>query len=997
MLAPKGSAFNGRPTFANPMYLKKAQSKKLCLYEIPYDTFDLANKFAPDREETLTLDPKSRSKLNKDLVKLYDYTKQNNLYEIFKPPSQEHLDQLAHANEVRKKMWRKSFVKSKPNIVKNIAFLSVLKSISKNAYTELQCLYLHKVKECEYLVEKLSKHTESVNEKIVQLILFVINSGCTKYMTGNLKLLCNFVEKYLGIVRFGNDQFAPILSYGDLVQGKITINRVYYVEGLNHNLFSLPHHTFFPLDAGLDGCVPRKSTYFVGEICQEKTSLLNWTTQTRALQLPQTSRNTNPRVSTCTGVTHRTSVSRPQLSSTQMKEKVMHNNSQMKFKKTKVEDRHMISNISNKTKSVTTCNDSLKSRTLNVNVVCATCEKLLPIRTRKPKSQANKFAATPHKKKVESDFTIQKSKSYFRMLYENTSKAWKWWIVKQCPSGYKWIPKMKKKWVPKVKKEDMNTSISPTIDNTSRIINVLKITNTLGSNLLNVPSSSKSLEDYATHPIHYLEVSFRKSTCLVRDLQGNDLLVGNRGSDLYTISLQDTSSPTPICFLAKASPTQACEQAKAKRSTFKTKAIPSSKGWLNLLYMELCGPMRIESINGKKYILVIVDDYSQYTWTLFLRTKDETPEVLKDFLNMIQRNLQSQVITIHTDRGTEFLNKTLHAYFKEEGIEHQTSTPRTPEQNSVVERQNRTLVEAAGTMLSASKIPLFFWAETIATACYTQNRSIIIPRHEKTPYHIINGRKTSIKHLYMFGCTCYINRDGKSLDKMKEKGDSCILVGYSTQSKEYRVYNKRTRLIVESIHINFDEIKELSKVLDYDNSGPAPQLQKTSDHNRSELGIQDHINEPLSSTLVPNVSPLADTNALSLQELEFLFIPLFEEYFTVRNQSMSKSSSLSDNSTKQNIQPTATIQPKTELITLTTNVNAKENNNDQAADAQIDENEFYNIFSTPVREEAKSSTHNVDNSNMHTCYQCHQSEPRWTKDHPLEQVRGNLSKPVQTR
>ncbi|GJS93549.1 integrase, catalytic region, zinc finger, CCHC-type containing protein [Tanacetum coccineum] len=108
-----------------------------------------------------------------------------------------------------------------------------------------------------------------------------------------------------------------------------------------------------------------------------------------------------------------------------------------------------------------------------------------------------------------------------------------------------------------------------------------------------------------------------------------------------------------------------------------------------------------------------------YTWTLFLRSKDETPEVLKDFLKMIQRNLQAQAITVRTDRGTKFLNKALHAYFKEEGIENQTSIPRTPEQNGIVERQNRTLVEAARTMLLAYKLPLFFWAEAITTACYT--------------------------------------------------------------------------------------------------------------------------------------------------------------------------------------------------------------------------------------------------------------------------------------
>ncbi|GJW83317.1 retrovirus-related pol polyprotein from transposon TNT 1-94 [Tanacetum coccineum] len=315
-----------------------------------------------------------------------------------------------------------------------------------------------------------------------------------------------------------------------------------------------------------------------------------------------------------------------------------------------------------------------------------------------------------------------------------------------------------------------------------------------------------------------------------------------------------------------------CELGKAKISTSKTKTVPSSKGQLNLLHMDLCGPMRIESINGKKYILVIVDAYSRYTWTYFLRSKDETPH---------------------------FLNKTLHAYFRKEVIEHQTSISRTPEQNGVVERLNHTLVEAARTMLSTSKLPLFFWDEAIATACYTQNRSLIIPRHEKTPYHIINDRKPSLKHLHIFNCMCYLTRDGKNLDKIKEKGDLCILVGYSTYSKGYRVYNKRTKLIVESIHINFDEQKEMTMASDYDNPDLAPLLQNTYDHKHSELGIQDHNNEPSSSKLVPNVVPSADTDALSLQELDLLFSPMHEEYFTTKNQSVPMSFILSDNFQQQ--------------------------------------------------------------------------------------------------
>ncbi|GJZ60734.1 retrovirus-related pol polyprotein from transposon TNT 1-94 [Tanacetum coccineum] len=317
--------------------------------------------------------------------------------------------------------------------------------------------------------------------------------------------------------------------------------------------------------------------------------------------------------------------------------------------------------------------------------------------------------------------------------------------------------------------------------------------------------------------------------------------------------------------------------SKAKRSSFKSKTVPSSKGRLNLLHMDLCGPMRVASINGKRYILVIVDDYSRYTWTLFLHSKDETPEVLKDFLTMIQRNLQALVISVRTDRGTEFLNKTLNAFFKEEGIEHQTSTPRTPEQNGVVERRNRTLVEAARTMLSASKLPLFFWAEAIATACYTQNRSIIIPTHEKMAYHIINDRKPSIKHLHIFGCTCYLTRDGENLDKMKEKGDPCILVGYSTQSKGYRVYNKRTRLIVESIHLRFDEIKEMSKTsVANDTSGLVPQRQKASDYDNPDPALE-----------LQNVSPSADTTVPSQQELDLLFGP-FGMKWTFKKRTKTK-------------------------------------------------------------------------------------------------------------
>ncbi|GJW52611.1 retrovirus-related pol polyprotein from transposon TNT 1-94 [Tanacetum coccineum] len=199
-------------------------------------------------------------------------------------------------------------------------------------------------------------------------------------------------------------------------------------------------------------------------------------------------------------------------------------------------------------------------------------------------------------------------------------------------------------------------------------------------------------------------------------------------------------------------------------------------------------------------------------------------------------------------------------------------------------------------------------------------------------------------------------KDGENLDKMKVKGDPCILVGYFTQSKGYRVYNKRTRLIVESIHPDINVIK------DYDNPDPAPELQ--------------------------NVSPLADITVPSQQEVDLLFGPLYDEFFNDGTYRVNKASSPIDNSIPKDTLPLIHIQPTSEPKTPT-NVHTEENNDNQA--------EFTNPFYTPVQENPESSSRNVGNSNVHTFNQPQDSEYQWTKDHPLTQVHGNPSKPVQTR
>nr|GEU85873.1 retrovirus-related Pol polyprotein from transposon TNT 1-94 [Tanacetum cinerariifolium] len=206
---------------------------------------------------------------------------------------------------------------------------------------------------------------------------------------------------------------------------------------------------------------------------------------------------------------------------------------------------------------------------------------------------------------------------------------------------------------------------------------------------------------------------------------------------------------------------------------------------------------------------------------------------------------------------------------------------RTPEQNGVVKRRNCTLVEAARTMLSAAKIPLFFWAEAIATTCFTQNCSLVIPRHEKTPYHIINERKPSVKFFHIFGSLCYIVRDGENLNKMKEKGDTCIFVGYSTQLRAYRVFKKRTRVIVETIHVNFDELPQMASY--HVSSDPGPECQRTAlEHDSLSPGPQCQEN-------VTQVDRIVTTST----ELDLLFSLMFDELLNGSSKVVSKSSTVS--------------------------------------------------------------------------------------------------------
>ncbi|KAI3718573.1 hypothetical protein L6452_19450 [Arctium lappa] len=224
-----------------------------------------------------------------------------------------------------------------------------------------------------------------------------------------------------------------------------------------------------------------------------------------------------------------------------------------------------------------------------------------------------------------------------------------------------------------------------------------------------------------------------------------------------------------------------------------------------LLHMDLFGPTNVMSIGRKSNCLVIVDDFSRFTWVYFLRTKDETSGLIKSFVLRIENQTNLRVKVIRSDNGTEFINSDLNNFCETKDIERQFSAPRTPQQNGVVERRNRTLIEAARSLLEDSKLPITFWVEVVNTACYVQNRVLVVKSQGKTPYELFNKNKPFIGFFKPFGCPCTILSAKSHLGKFESKAEDGFLVGYSSQSKAYRVFNSSSRIIEESDNVKCNE------------------------------------------------------------------------------------------------------------------------------------------------------------------------------------------------
>ncbi|GJR14869.1 integrase, catalytic region, zinc finger, CCHC-type containing protein [Tanacetum coccineum] len=433
-----------------------------------------------------------------------------------------------------------------------------------------------------------------------------------------------------------------------------------------------------------------------------------------------------------------------------------------------------------------------------------------------------------------------------------------------------------------------------------------------------------------------LEVAFHSKTCYVCNLEGDDLLIGGRKSILYTISIFDMAASSPVCLMSKATSTKswlwhrrlshlnfgtindltildlvdglpkfkyekdhlcsACERGKTKKASHPLKLIPSDHSKLELLHMDLCGLMRVALINGKKYILVIVDDYSRHTWVYFLHSKDENPEIIKKFIAHAQLNYKTKVCKIRTDNDTEFKNATLKAHYEKLGIMKQFSTTRTPQQNGVVERRNRTLVEAARMMLIFSRLLEFLWA--------------------KAP-----------------------TNDQEDLGKMKPKADIGVFIGYSETSRGFRIYNSRTKKIIETTNVKFDELTSMA-----------------SEHDCLEPKLQRFINQNSSAE---------EMNTPSKEDLDNFFGSMFEQSFEKKSSNTPINSDAQPTQFHEDSPSTSSIivdEHETSPIAttsdeLTSPISLKEADEFNQEDfAHFDGNSQFVSYNPLSREEIESST-----------------------------------------
>ena len=254
-------------------------------------------------------------------------------------------------------------------------------------------------------------------------------------------------------------------------------------------------------------------------------------------------------------------------------------------------------------------------------------------------------------------------------------------------------------------------------------------------------------------------------------------------------------------------------KGKHHRSKFPINEHERAKEPLALVHSDLCGKMNAKSLSGAEYFLTFIDDHTHYVWIYNLKHKDEVFGKFLEWKALVEKSTGRKLKVFRTDNGGEYTSDEFENFLKKEGITHQLTVPKTPEQNGVAERMNRTLVESVRSMLADAKLPYKFWAETLSTAVYLRNRSPSTAVKGKTPFEAWNGEKPNVKHLRIFGCEAYAHVPKDERKKLDSKSRKCILLGYGTVIKGYRLYDPERARVFYSRDVQFNESSQRAETI----------------------------------------------------------------------------------------------------------------------------------------------------------------------------------------
>ena len=330
-------------------------------------------------------------------------------------------------------------------------------------------------------------------------------------------------------------------------------------------------------------------------------------------------------------------------------------------------------------------------------------------------------------------------------------------------------------------------------------------------------SSALSISGFRANNVYYVDFDDVKGDIVCMSSMVDDVDLWHRRLGHASIELLSKLNRNehvrglPNLKYEKGKLCDACQLGKLHRSSFNAKPVISTKYVLELLHLDLFGEMDVVSLGGSKYVFVVVDDYSRYTWVIFLSNKSDAFNEFAKLCRRIQNEKRLAIKEIRSDHGGEFENSSFTNWCDKYGIHHNFSAPRTPQQNGVVERKNRTLQEMARTMLNEHNLPKYFWGHAVDTACHVLNRVYLRPTLNKTPYELWNGRAPNISYFKVFGSKCYILNTKDKLGKFDAKSTEGIFMGYSSHSRAYVVYNKTDKCLQESIHVSFDETNPFAK------------------------------------------------------------------------------------------------------------------------------------------------------------------------------------------